>query len=196
MPPLISPAPGDVAVGVLISMQCDTEDVDIFYTMDGTNPVAGESAKYEEPFALNEEGAYIVRAIAAGGGRKRPSTMAEVHYTVVLPDHLKKIWKIDESVWAPRLTESQSKDFYDTPKLLREQFELDWRRCISKTTFSKFLVKTIREGQMLEMSNQAVEEELEQVKQEIWEDYDIMCNAFSFYAACSSGDGFSMKLNA
>eukprot|EP00936_MAST-01D_sp_MAST-1D-sp1_P000900 g900.t1 len=196
MPPLISPASADMPLGMLVDMQCDTDGADIFYTTDGTDPVPDESAKYTEPFKLDRLGSWHIRALSAGGGRKKPSVIAEVRYEVMKPEDVKGPWTVQQSVFAPRFETSASKDVFDTARLMREQFELDWERCMKKETFTRYMAQNIREYVDVAIAEEKLEKVIESVKEEIWEDYDVICSAFDFYAACSTGDGFAMKLNS
>ena len=196
MPPLISPASADMPLGMSVEMQCDTDGADIFYTTDGTEPVPDESTKYTAPFKLDKLGPWHIRALSAGGGRKKPSVVAEVRYDVKNPEEVKGPWTVQESVFAPRFESSASKDVFDTVELMRKQFELDWERCTKKETFSRFLAQNVRDYVDPGITEEKLEQEIESVKEEIWEDYDVICSAFDFYAACSTGDGFTMKLNS
>jgi hypothetical protein len=49
---------------------------------------------------------------------------------------------------------------------------------------------------VIEKSGSTYEEEAKEIKQEIWEDYPTIAASFDFYAACSGGTGFVVKLNA
>ena len=71
-----------------------------------------------------------------------------------------------------------------------------WERCTKKETFSRFLAQNVRDYVDPGITEEKLEQEIESVKEEIWEDYDVICSAFDFYAACSTGDGFTMKLNS
>jgi hypothetical protein len=50
-------------------------------------------------------------------------------------------WSLAKSIWAPRPALSDSKDFYDTPRVLKRAFNLDWSRCTKKPSFTKWLAK-------------------------------------------------------
>ena len=193
MPPLISPDSGDVPVGQLVTIECDTEDAEIFYTLDGSDPEPWTDAptfKYTEPFPLTTLGTVPVRAIAADKKRKKPSPIADEEYSVLEEAKVKKLWTMMNSIWVPRLKTSESKDFYDSSKLHRRTFEQDWDRCMRKKIFVKFLARSCN------LQGDELAREISEIKQEVWEDYDIVASAFDFYAACSTGDGFSIKLNA
>ena len=131
-------------------------------------------------------GMMTITALAAKQDMKQsPSTSEE--YEVKPADSVKPVWTLWDSIWVPRTTESESKDFYDSDKLHKRAFNLDWGRCVQKGMFSKFLSR---------LAPDRVAEETEEIRREVWEDYDVIGHAFDFYACCSGGDGFSVKLNA
>jgi hypothetical protein len=99
-------------------------------------------------------------------------------------------WSLPKSIWAPRPHLSDSKDFYDAQRVMKRAFNLDWGRCMKKPSFTKWLTKVI------EKSGSTFEEEVKEIKQEIWEDYPTIAASFDFYAVCSGGNGFIVKLNA
>ena len=194
MPPLISPNSGVVPLGQLVTIECDTDGAEIFYTLDGSEPEPWSEHTaiklYTEPFPLTTLGIVPVRAIAADRKRKKPSPIADEEFDVQEEAKVKKVWTLLDSIWVPRLKESESKDFYDSSKLHRKTFEQDWDRCFRKKHFRKYLERVIQGDE------EAFLQEVSEIKQEVWEDYDIITHAFDFYAACSTGDGFSIKLNA
>jgi hypothetical protein len=239
MPPLINPNSGDVQVDSEVKISCDTDDCEIYFTINGPDPTvnapedclapapAGKwridgstvSAQYlrrggdladlkedgcmiqydhglskldERPIKLTGLGEYKITAIACKKGMKASVCVSET-YNVKPKDEVKKPWTLWDSIWVPRTKESESKDFFDSLKVHKKTFELDWSRCIEKPSFSKYL-----EAQLVpfvEGGDEALQKEILEVKQEIWEDYDVITHAFDFYAACSRGNGFSVKLN-
>lgn len=40
----------------------------------------------------------------------------------------KRVWRLDDSVWVPRLTTGNSKDYFETDASLRRTFDCDWDR--------------------------------------------------------------------
>lgn len=89
---------------VEVSISCETEDVDIYYTIDGTDPTA-ESTLYEEAFELTESA--TVKAIAIKGDGK--SSIASRKFTK-LPsfDSLKDL--VDADLEANALIEVSFED--------------------------------------------------------------------------------------
>ena len=43
---------------------------------------------------------------------------------------VRRTWRLDESIWAPRQRTSESRAFYDTAALRRRMFECDWARAL------------------------------------------------------------------
>jgi hypothetical protein len=239
MPPLINPNSGDVQVGSEVKISCDTDDCEIYFTINGPDPTpnAAEdclapapmgklridgstvSAQYlrrggeladlpeegamiqyingptkfdEKPIVLTGLGLYKITAIAVKKGMK-PSVCVSETYNVKPVDEVKKPWTLWDSIWVPRTKESDSRDFFDSLKIHKKTFELDWKRCIDKPSFTKFLEAQL--APFVSEGEEAMAKEIAEVKQEVWEDYDVITHAFDFYAACSRGNGFSVKLN-
>ena len=96
------------------------------------------------------------------------------------------VWTLPQSVWAPRLTDAESLCFYDTTPTLRKAFDKDWRRTIRKSQFQKLIGRVCHDD----------DEEVAQIREEVFQDYATIASCFHFYAACSSGGGFQIKLNA
>ena len=43
----------------------------------------------------------------------------------------RRVWRLENSIWKPRPGTCDSKDFYDTPKVVRAMFECDWRQAVA-----------------------------------------------------------------
>lgn len=65
MPPVFTPTPGIVKEGTSVTIACATEDAEIHYTLDGTDPTAS-STLYTEPIVINET--TTIKAIATKVG--------------------------------------------------------------------------------------------------------------------------------
>lgn len=76
--PVATPAAGEVAADTEVALTCETEDAEIFYTVDGTDPSA-ESTKYAESIVVSE--AVTIKAIAIKGGMTN-SEVLEAAYTI------------------------------------------------------------------------------------------------------------------
>lgn len=68
--PIASPASGTVSVGATVTLSTSTSEASIYYTTDGTDPVAGASTLYTAPFALpgSAGDTVTVKAIAVKSG--------------------------------------------------------------------------------------------------------------------------------
>ncbi len=69
--PVIAPEGGDVKIGDLVTLSCETEDAEISYKIG-----EGEFVAYTEPFALNEAGEVTVTAVAKVGEYSSDETTA------------------------------------------------------------------------------------------------------------------------
>lgn len=85
----------------------------------------------------------------------------------------KVTWSLRKSIFAPRLRECDTKDFYDTPELLYAAFRADWEH-------SK-LPRVIKNP-----------DALADVKEIMAERYPLLRETFRFYAGISLTDPFSM----
>eukprot|EP00935_MAST-01C_sp_MAST-1C-sp1_P000140 g140.t1 len=130
-------------------------------------------------FSNSKRGWYEVRELPPRQGLKKPAKKAP-------PKVEKPKWTLPMSVWAPRLTLSESKDFYDSDKVWKRSFKTDWRRMWRKPSFRNLILRACGGN----------EKEVEEIKEEIQEDYRLMVRCFEYYACASGGDGFMVKLNA
>jgi len=207
----MNPDSGDVQVETVVKMTSDTDDAVILFSVNGGDPEVDASKAVEVDFEnddcnpfknpnatffYNHEtgldlcviGEFSIRAVATRSDMK-PSPCVSEDYNVKPKDQVKKLWTLPDSIWVPRTKESEAKDFFDSAKVHKKTFELDWKRCCGKKTFRAFLKKYVGEGP-------EADKETAEIKKEVWEDYDVITHAFDFYAACSRGSGFSVKLNA
>lgn len=79
--PTFSPAAGAVEAGTTVTIATTTEDAEIYYTTDGTNPTSA-STKYTAAIAINE--AVTIKAIAIKDGLD-DSAVATAAYTIAVP---------------------------------------------------------------------------------------------------------------
>jgi len=107
----------------------------------------------------------------------------------------KPAWSLEKSVFLRRKQESDSKDFFDTPKLLERQVEIDWMRVVAKKRF----VKLIRMSDIeIAEGHQNINEELEEINQVVMNNYMTIRSAFIYFCAKGSNIGeacFTMKVN-
>ena len=76
--PVATPAAGKVAANTEVALTCKTEDAEIFYTVNGTDPSA-DSTKYTEAIVVSE--AVTIKAIAIKEGMTN-SKVLEAAYTI------------------------------------------------------------------------------------------------------------------
>jgi len=196
-----SPSAGKVMVGTTMTMHTDTSGAKIIYCMDtdyAHEPEEGspDTKVYGKPIILNTVGRVLFHARALKSGMLS-SNFSECEVEVVEAVKEKKKWTLWDSIWVPRAKgpiACESKDFFDSAKVIKRQFNLDWSRCIEKNMFKKFLTKLVMKATGGTEDDAAAE--IEEIKGELWEDFNTISACFDFYSACSSGDGFEIKLNA
>ena len=76
--PVATPAAGKVAANTEVALTCKTEDAEIFYTVNGTDPSA-DSTKYTAAIVISE--AVTIKAIAIKEGMTN-SKVLEAAYTI------------------------------------------------------------------------------------------------------------------
>lgn len=94
---------------------------------------------------------------------------------------------LNESVFAPRVSESPSKDFYDKERVTRSQFRIDWGRVWDKSGFRRTLTKAAGNDEGL----------IESMKEILRANYQALCNIFAYFCCLNSdGETFSLLVNA
>ncbi len=78
--PKVSKEPGSVLAGTEISLSCDTENVTIYYTLDGTTPSKKNGRIYKSPITLGQS--LTLKAVAVKDGMY-DSEVAEYEYLIV-----------------------------------------------------------------------------------------------------------------
>lgn len=114
--PVITPADGTEfrSETCEVSISCETDGAEIYYTLDGSIPQKGNGTKYTEPFTIADTA--TIRAIAVGGPlnsgvvtatlTKRSLSLAEAAGAIELP------FETDESApWYPIVDASSEKGF-------------------------------------------------------------------------------------
>ncbi|KAK3237286.1 hypothetical protein CYMTET_52626 [Cymbomonas tetramitiformis] len=103
---------------------------------------------------------------------------------------LGEVWTLPKSIFAPRQRESDARDFYDTPAVMKKQLNMDWQRAIKQDRFSQFVS---RESKRLKVEG---EKETDAIRECI-EMYYHSCfmPGFTYYGAMGTGGEFSMQLN-
>jgi hypothetical protein len=96
-------------------------------------------------------------------------------------------WTLSDSIWVPRMFESESKDYYNKKRVKESSFKKDWRHCLEKETLVQF---------MRRVSQAKPGSKLEDVELIIRKYHPQIVNVFLHFAALSTGDRFAMQLNA
>jgi hypothetical protein len=213
---------------VILSAVGLAEHGTIWYTLDGTEPAAGRSTKYdpEKRIPLKKLGAYEIKALVElGPGAaskttdpvlarrlRRASTsnmVSEVsvgdlglerlvgsHYNHD-PDPVLELvaqpWGLARSVWKPRaygereneIPPSESRGYYDKEKVSRRSFHNDWLNIAKKVSFDSYILKLLGND----------EQEMEQIRGELYKEYPAIVTCFEHYAALSASEKLQVKLN-
>lgn len=96
-------------------------------------------------------------------------------------------WQCDTSLFGQRKKENDSRGLFDTEKVLKRQFMLDWERIVCKSRFRRLVG---REDAGVRKEGQGLEEELEEVREELYAKRDILRMAFIYYSMMS---GYARK---
>lgn len=99
-------------------------------------------------------------------------------------------WRLPESIFKPRLRESDSKGFFDTHQIEDRNFEKNWKRVTGKDKFLSFLERESRTNK--EKDAKQVEREIHSI---LRQHYMIISSIFAYYAVTGGGSPFTMELN-
>ena len=116
-------------------------------------------------------------------------------------------WRIQKSIWAPRQTKSNSKDFYETDAAMERTFATDWTIAREAHNLAQFIQRFQAKAEGLSDGSDilaALADEIDQVKKELWKDHNLIWGAFEYYSALYENEPddhgefniFSMTLNA
>lgn len=95
----------------------------------------------------------------------------------VKPPAAKRAWKLEDSIWKPRVKWADSKGFWDSDDVERSMFECDWARAIS-CGLSKTIYRMDDGG-----NADAGSDEVTEVMDVLWEYHDLLFVIFDYYAA-------------
>eukprot|EP00854_Cymbomonas_tetramitiformis_P001251 gene1251-1829_t len=101
-------------------------------------------------------------------------------------------WKLPESIFRPRLKESDAKAFHNTEKVERKMFEKDWDWLDKKEKFTSMLERENKANPKGIAKDKAIIEMKDLIKKH----YHILVSVFEYYAALGSGSPFHIQLNA
>lgn len=105
----------------------------------------------------------------------------------VVEEEPKHAWSLYDSVWVPRLTESDARDFYDSDRVQKRAFKVDWKRVIAQERFVRLVEKQNRGDDDAAM---------EAIRTTLFTYYPLISDMFDYYACLGSGDPFSIQFNA
>ncbi|KAH8088855.1 hypothetical protein JL720_6823 [Aureococcus anophagefferens] len=112
-----------------------------------------------------------------------------------LESEMPPAWEPDKSVFQSRVFESDSRAFFETPKVFKRAVQCDFTRLLGEERFARFVGK-MDEGVAKDGDN--VDEELEEVKEAFLSRYGTVLRIFDYYCACSSAtnkSAFSISEN-
>ena len=94
----------------------------------------------------------------------------------------KEPWDITKSLFGDRRQLSDSRDFYNTPKVIKRALEADFNRMLSEPRIAKLIAK---EDSGVK-SGESVETELKEIKEALEPLYETMMDAFEYYCLLSN----------
>ncbi|KAH8076394.1 hypothetical protein JL721_393 [Aureococcus anophagefferens] len=98
------------------------------------------------------------------------------------PEPEKPAWKLETSMFAPRLKEADSRQFLDAENVLAKALACDWRMVLAEDRFHKF-VRKMDEGVK---GGESIDDELEDIRKAFAGRYATVLRLFDYYCACSS----------
>ena len=105
------------------------------------------------------------------------------------------MFDLRKTIWAPRCTWSDSKDFYDTDDVKQKRFALDWKVALDSLGLARLILQSDKDGVGGEWEeSEQFAEEVEEVGAVLWESADLIFRLFTYYA-CIGDDIFGMSFN-
>ena len=110
---------------------------------------------------------------------------------------VRRTWRLDESIWAPRQRTSESRAFYDTAALRRRMFECDWARALqaNRGSLTKHILRHDDDGS-LDDNGDGVPDEVQEAGEALWAAQERIYAIFDFYASLGEKDVYSISQNA
>jgi len=91
-------------------------------------------------------------------------------------------WRLEDSIFAPRPTEADSRDWFNGDSIAADVFEHDWARCAAKSMFAKFVDRADADS--------------DASRHEMRRRYESQLRVFDYYASLGPGDPFAIQINA
>ncbi|GMH86232.1 hypothetical protein TrST_g6890 [Triparma strigata] len=96
----------------------------------------------------------------------------------VVPEVVKEPWDISKSLFNARKGYSDSKDVYDTPKVVHRALTTDFERMLKEPRIGKLISK---QDEDVKSGKQSLETELKEIQKALGPLYKTIVNAFEFY---------------
>lgn len=97
-------------------------------------------------------------------------------------------WTLYDSVFVPRLTSSDARDFFESDRVWRRAFTVDWGRVTANARFAKLLTRAQPDALPATVVGS--------IKAVMKKHYPELCFVFDYYATQGSGDVFCIQANA
>ena len=128
---------------------------------------------------------YKLEAVRVFKAKKRKAKVAEVVE-----------WSLPTSIWAARAKWCDSKDFWDTDFVEQEKFEKDWERALNVQGLAKTILRADDgAGDGADDDGDAIPDEVQEVRDVLWEHHDLYFQLFSYYASLNTKDITSITFN-
>ncbi|KAG2491392.1 hypothetical protein HYH03_010183 [Edaphochlamys debaryana] len=104
-----------------------------------------------------------------------------------------RVWSLDQSIFALRKKETESRDLFDSDKVRSAQLALDWQRVVAKERFRRVVS---RGDSGVRSAGQSLEQELAEVRGELEAAAGFIRSAYAYYSnhggGISSSDVFKL----
>ena len=95
-------------------------------------------------------------------------------------------WRLDESIWAPRKTSGNSRDYFETHECLRAMFDGDWRLAEMGNGLCKAIAKNGDMGNTwVDADGNGTHDSVDATRETLWEHHRVVYGAYDYYAALS-----------
>ena len=155
------------------------------YTALGLDPTSHEKeAAFDQSLAEVRQNKFFVRdhlGVTSGLGASDKKAKSQ--------------WRLETSIWAPRLKTSDSRAFYDSEHVRRTMFEHDWSRAKAAHQLEKYILRNST-GKSTHDDGSTEWDEVAQVGNVLWEHQRTVYSMFGYYACQGASDNiFSILLN-
>ena len=153
------------------------------------------NAMRHEPTHRAKKIAFLQQVNEVAWNRYREPTQLSGVFTFAQrqrPVAARRLWRLEDSIWAPRTRWCDASAFYDTEECKRRMFECDWNRA-ERVSLRSYIERN-DDGD----DGKGTEDgEVTEVREELWSHCSLIYLLFDYYASQgSSSDIFSMQLNA